>query len=103
MGEPAPALRTIFCFSLEKPGALVLDFYDAHNKQLIWRGVSQDTLSDKPEKNGKKLEKSVDKLTKCWSTFPRRAKVSPRGGCRANIFALHPPVVSRAALSLEPF
>lgn len=45
-----------------KVGALVLDLYDAHNKQLIWRGVSQDTLSENPEKNEKKLEKSVSKM-----------------------------------------
>ena len=43
-------------------GSLVLDMYDAHNKQLIWRGVASDTLSDKPEKNEKKLEKSVEKM-----------------------------------------
>lgn len=43
-------------------GSLVLDLYDARNKQLIWRGVAQDTLSDKPEKNEKKLEKSVNKM-----------------------------------------
>ncbi len=43
-------------------GSLVLDFYDAHNKQLIWRGVSQETLSNKPEKNEKKLDKAVDKM-----------------------------------------
>ena len=43
-------------------GALVLDFYDAHSKQLVWRGVAQDSLSDKPEKNEKKLEKSVSKM-----------------------------------------
>ncbi len=52
-------------------GALVLDFYDAHNKQLIWRGVAQDTLSDKPEKNEKKLEKSVDKMLE---HFPPQSK-----------------------------
>ncbi len=45
-------------------GSLVLDMYDAHNKQLIWRGVSSDTLSDKPEKNEKKLDKAVDKMLK---------------------------------------
>lgn len=45
-----------------KVGALVLDLYDVHNKQLIWRGVSQDTLSENPEKNEKKLEKSVSKM-----------------------------------------
>ncbi|MGA9528980.1 MAG: DUF4136 domain-containing protein [Terriglobales bacterium] len=43
-------------------GSLVLDFYDAHQKQLIWRGVSTDTLSDKPDKNEKKLDKAVDKM-----------------------------------------
>jgi len=43
-------------------GTLVLDFYDAHNKQLVWRGVAQDAVSDKPEKNEKKLEKSVSKM-----------------------------------------
>jgi hypothetical protein len=43
-------------------GSLVLDFYDAHNKQLIWRGVSSDTLSNNPEKNEKKLDKAVDKM-----------------------------------------
>jgi hypothetical protein len=43
-------------------GTLVLDFYDAHNKQLIWRGTAQQPLSDKPDKNEKKLEKTVDKM-----------------------------------------
>jgi hypothetical protein len=45
-------------------GTLVLDMYDTHNKQLIWRGVSSNTLSDKPEKNEKSLDKSVDKMLK---------------------------------------
>lgn len=43
-------------------GSLVVDLYDAHNQQLIWRGVSSDTLSNKPEKNEKKMDKSVDKM-----------------------------------------
>lgn len=43
-------------------GSLVLDFYDAHSKQLIWRGVAQQTLSGNPEKNEKKLDKAVDKM-----------------------------------------
>ena len=43
-------------------GSLILDFYDAHSKQLIWRGVATDSLSDKPEKNEQKLEKSVHKM-----------------------------------------
>lgn len=43
-------------------GALVLDMYDAHNKQLIWRGVASQSLSDKPEKNEQKLDKAVNKM-----------------------------------------
>lgn len=56
-------------------GSLVLDFYDTHNKQLIWRGVAQESLSDKPEKNEKKLEKAVNKM---FEHFP------PRAGTREN-------------------
>jgi hypothetical protein len=48
-------------------GSLVVDFYDAHSKQLIWRGVASDSLSDKPDKNEKKLEKLVDKM---FNHFP---------------------------------
>jgi hypothetical protein len=52
-------------------GTLVLDFYDAHNKQLIWRGSAQEALSDKPEKNEKKLEKSVSKMLDHFPPKPR--------------------------------
>ena len=52
-------------------GTLVLDFYDAHNKQLVWRGAARDSLSEKPEKNEKKLEKSVDKML---DHFPPKGK-----------------------------
>lgn len=45
-------------------GTLVVDIYDAQTKQLVWRGVGSDTLSDKPEKNEKKLNKALDKLFK---------------------------------------
>ncbi|MGB2607204.1 MAG: DUF4136 domain-containing protein [Candidatus Sulfotelmatobacter sp.] len=51
-------------------GSLVLDLYDAHNKQLIWRGVSSDTLSNNTEKNEKKLDKAVDKM---FDHFPPHA------------------------------
>lgn len=43
-------------------GSLVLDMYDAHNKQLLWRGVASQSLSDKPEKNEQKLDKAVNKM-----------------------------------------
>lgn len=43
-------------------GTLVVDMYDARTKELAFRGTAHDTLSDKPEKNEKKLNKALEKL-----------------------------------------
>jgi hypothetical protein len=51
-------------------GTLVVDIYDTSTKQLIWRGLAHDQLSDKPDKDTKKLEKAVDKL---FDKFPPRS------------------------------
>ena len=56
-----------------KEGTLVIDLYDGKNKQLIWRGSAEDTLSDKAAKNEKKLEKGVEKMFK---NFPPGAAKS---------------------------
>jgi hypothetical protein len=45
-------------------GTLVVDIFDAKGKNLLWRGVAQDELSDKTDKNVKKLAKASDKLFK---------------------------------------
>jgi hypothetical protein len=45
-------------------GMLVVDIDEAANRQLIWRAVAKDTLSDKPEKNDRKLAKCVEKMFK---------------------------------------
>ena len=45
-------------------GTLVVDIFDAKTKKLVYRGTAQDELSDKPEKNAKKLAKASDKLFK---------------------------------------
>jgi len=42
----------------------VVDISDATGKNLLWRGVAQDELSDKTDKNVKKLGKASDKLFK---------------------------------------
>jgi len=52
-------------------GDLTVDVFDANTHQLIWRGTAQKTLSDKPEKNEKKLESAVDDMFK---KFPPPAK-----------------------------
>ncbi|MFN8006198.1 MAG: DUF4136 domain-containing protein [Terriglobia bacterium] len=48
-------------------GELIVDVGDIQAKKFIWRGTARDTLSDKPEKNQKKLEKA---LTKMFQKFP---------------------------------
>ena len=52
-------------------GTLVVDIFDAKSKQLMYRGTAQDELSDKPDKNAKKLAKASDKLFK---DFPPGSK-----------------------------
>jgi len=52
-------------------GTLVVDIYDAKTKALMYRGTATDELSDKPEKNAKKLQKASDKLFK---DFPPGSK-----------------------------
>ena len=43
-------------------GTLVVDLFDAKSKNLVWRGVSSDMLSDKSDKNIKNLNKGVEKM-----------------------------------------
>ena len=45
-------------------GTLVVDIFDSKSKQLVYRGTATDELSNKPEKNAKKLAKASDKLFK---------------------------------------
>jgi hypothetical protein len=55
-----------------KEGTLVVDMYDAKTKQLIWRGSSEDTVSNNAEKNEKNLDKGVAKMFKKFP--PNQAK-----------------------------
>ncbi len=45
-------------------GTLVVDIENANTRQLLWRGMASDTLSDKPDKNSQKIEKAVTKMFK---------------------------------------
>ncbi len=45
-------------------GTLIVDVFDAKSKKLIWRGTATDTLSEKPDKNEKKLERAVEDMFK---------------------------------------
>lgn len=52
-------------------GTLVVDVFDAQNKQLIWRGTAQKTLSGSPEKNEKKLADEVKDMFKHFPPPPK--------------------------------
>jgi len=52
-------------------GTLVVDVFDTPTKKLIWRGVASDALSDKPEKNEKKLEKAASEMFEHFPPPPK--------------------------------
>ena len=52
-------------------GTLVVDLFDGKTKNLVWRGCATDTLSDKSDKNIKKLNNAVHNL---FEHFPPQAK-----------------------------
>jgi len=52
-------------------GTLVVDIFDAKSKSLMFRGTASDEISDKPEKNIKKVQKVADKMFK---DFPPGSK-----------------------------
>lgn len=60
-GGPTTVTTTV---DRQKKGTLVIDVWDAATKKLVWRGVAEDTISDKPEKNAKKIQKAAAKMFK---------------------------------------
>ena len=57
MGGMGTASTTVSEYTV---GTLVVDMFDAKTKNLVFRGIAEDEISDKPEKNAKKLEKASD-------------------------------------------
>jgi uncharacterized protein DUF4136 len=45
-------------------GTLLVDLFDTQTKQVVWWASASDTVSDKPEKNSKNLDKAVEKMFK---------------------------------------
>jgi hypothetical protein len=68
MGGMGSATTTVSEYTV---GTLVVDIFDAKSKALVFRGTASDELSDKPEKNQKKLAKASDKMFK---DFPPGSK-----------------------------
>jgi hypothetical protein len=53
-------------------GTLVVDMFDSKSKNLVFRGVAEDEISDNPEKNAKRLEKASTKLFKEFPPAPKK-------------------------------
>ena len=43
-------------------GTLIVDMYDTHTHNLVWRGTSHETDSDNMNKNSGKLQKAIDEM-----------------------------------------
>ena len=52
-------------------GTLMVDIFDSSTKKLIWRGIASDTLSGKPDKDEKKLDKAVAEMFKNFPPPPK--------------------------------
>jgi hypothetical protein len=53
-------------------GTLLVDIWDAKEKQLIWRGSATDTVPENPQKGAKKIDKMLTKMAKKWQKMYRR-------------------------------
>ena len=56
-----------------KVGSMVVDIFDAKTKSLIWRGSGTDELSDKADKNQKKIVNATEKMFKNFPPTPGKS------------------------------
>jgi hypothetical protein len=47
-------------------GTMVVDLYDAKTQSLVWRGLAQNTLNNKGNKNQELVQKAITKMFKEW-------------------------------------
>ena len=46
--------------------SMVVSLYDTKQKELVWRGIAQDTLNNNGNKNQKEVQNAVNKMFKQW-------------------------------------
>lgn len=68
-GGMSTAHTTVFEYTV---GTLVVDIFDAKARQLVFRGIASDEISDKPEKNQKKIQKASEKMFKDFPPKPKK-------------------------------
>jgi hypothetical protein len=49
-----------------REGTLIIDVWDAEEKQLVFRGIATAALAKNTEKNVEKLDKALEKIIKQW-------------------------------------
>jgi len=47
-------------------GTMIVDLHDAKTQSLVWRGIAQNALSNKGEKDQKMVQKAIQKMFKQW-------------------------------------
>jgi hypothetical protein len=55
-------------------GTLLVDIFSAKDKKLVFRGVGQDEISNKAQKNEKKIVKATEKMFKDFPPQPKEGK-----------------------------
>jgi len=68
---PSTASTTVHEY---KVGTMVVDIFSTKDKKLIFRGTGEDEVSNKSEKNEKKIEKAAQKMFKNFPTQPGEKK-----------------------------
>jgi hypothetical protein len=53
-------------------GTMILDLFDAKNKELVWRGIAQDTLNTNGNKNQQMMQKAITKMFKQYPWPPKK-------------------------------
>lgn len=53
-------------------GTMIVDLFDAKNQTLVWRGIAQDTLGNKGNKNQQMVQKAVQKMFKQYPWPPKK-------------------------------
>lgn len=55
-------------------GTLVIDIWDAKTENIIWRGIAANiTITENPQKMGKKVDKVMSKMISKWERMKRKA------------------------------
>jgi hypothetical protein len=81
MGPVGPVSTTTRVVEIQR-GTLVVDFWDAATKELIWRGEVSDTLPDNPQKAEKLVVRAIGKMAdqgrKLWADEVKRRERAAR-------------------------